>query len=266
MTDEQKVRSNFDAWWNKEGRFKADLEDPAQIENAFIGWQAAVAWMGGENDGELIGEFAECYISEDGLEQLRGKDGSTVAFRVKSASATVPLFGSPVAVPGNHDAPEIWVVLDETGVPIFCASWSEACHEHINDAINEHSITEAKAWKVRHYANGATASVRADADARDAITLMRFIFQHFGDVSMSHHLTDEVMRAARRIESIAEKLGVSMTDTKPIRWFDLLRVGTNSGHGHAWARPDGMKARCGGPSMCTECARDQALAAERGGE
>jgi hypothetical protein len=42
------------------------------------------------------------------------------------------------------------------------------------------------------------------------------------------------------------------------------RIGTNTGHGHVWERPDGVKARCGGPSMCTECARDQALAAERG--
>lgn len=34
--------------------------------------------------------------------------------------------------------------------------------------------------------------------------------------------------------------------------------GTNTGHGHVWERPDGMKARCGGPGMCSECSRDQA--------
>ena len=34
---------------------------------------------------------------------------------------------------------------------------------------------------------------------------------------------------------------------------------TNTGHGHVWNRPDGMKARCGGPSMCRECAKDLAL-------
>lgn len=37
------------------------------------------------------------------------------------------------------------------------------------------------------------------------------------------------------------------------------RIGTNSGHGHAWARPDGVKARCGGVGLCRECARDFAL-------
>lgn len=35
------------------------------------------------------------------------------------------------------------------------------------------------------------------------------------------------------------------------------RIGTNTGHGHVWPRPDGVKARCGGPAMCTECARDR---------
>lgn len=32
----------------------------------------------------------------------------------------------------------------------------------------------------------------------------------------------------------------------------------NSGHGHVYKRPDGVKARCGGPPMCSECARDMA--------
>lgn len=34
--------------------------------------------------------------------------------------------------------------------------------------------------------------------------------------------------------------------------------GTNTGHGHVWERPDGSKARCGGPKMCEECAKDAA--------
>lgn len=33
---------------------------------------------------------------------------------------------------------------------------------------------------------------------------------------------------------------------------------SNTGHGHVWKRPDGMKARCGGPGMCAECSRDKA--------
>lgn len=34
--------------------------------------------------------------------------------------------------------------------------------------------------------------------------------------------------------------------------------GSNTGHGHVWERPDGIKARCGGPRICKECARDYA--------
>ena len=30
------------------------------------------------------------------------------------------------------------------------------------------------------------------------------------------------------------------------------------GHGHVIPRPDGVKARCGGPSACLDCAREQA--------
>jgi hypothetical protein len=30
----------------------------------------------------------------------------------------------------------------------------------------------------------------------------------------------------------------------------------NSGHGHVWPRPDGLRARCGGPAICRKCALD----------
>ena len=40
---------------------------------------------------------------------------------------------------------------------------------------------------------------------------------------------------------------------------ELVVPYTNSGHGHVWARPDGMKARCGGPGMCSDCKAEQEL-------
>ena len=33
----------------------------------------------------------------------------------------------------------------------------------------------------------------------------------------------------------------------------------NCGHGHVVPRTDGLKARCGGPALCAECARDEAF-------
>ncbi|WP_320533625.1 hypothetical protein [Robbsia andropogonis] len=35
-------------------------------------------------------------------------------------------------------------------------------------------------------------------------------------------------------------------------------IGSNTGHGHVWKRPDGLKAKCGGPGMCAKCSRDAA--------
>jgi hypothetical protein len=34
--------------------------------------------------------------------------------------------------------------------------------------------------------------------------------------------------------------------------------GQNIGHGHVFPRPDGVRARCGGPALCPACARDLA--------
>lgn len=45
--------------------------------------------------------------------------------------------------------PEVWVVLDEGGHAIYCASCPSQCHEHINDAIIEHDIPDAGKWSVR---------------------------------------------------------------------------------------------------------------------
>lgn len=38
----------------------------------------------------------------------------------------------------------------------------------------------------------------------------------------------------------------------------------NAGHGHVFPRPDGVKARCGGPAICAECALDAARQKEGG--
>lgn len=36
------------------------------------------------------------------------------------------------------------------------------------------------------------------------------------------------------------------------------RMPINIGHGWVYPRPDGVKARCGGPALCSACARDLA--------
>ncbi|NKJ21967.1 hypothetical protein [Dyella sp. SG609] len=158
---------------------------------------------------------------------------------------------------------------DEQKVRADFEAWCRDNGIYIGKRIDGHDYNYREtriawsAWQAALSHASATAE-ECSVDANDAFTLMRFIFSHFGDVSMSHHLTDEVVAATRRIEAVAAKTGNQAVAPKPLGWFDTLRVGTNSGHGHAWARPDGVKARCGGPALCSQCARDQAIAAKRG--
>ena len=48
-------------------------------------------------------------------------------------------------------AERIYVVIDHEGLPDFSAPYPEACHEHINDAINQHDIDGAEKWVVRTF-------------------------------------------------------------------------------------------------------------------
>jgi hypothetical protein len=40
--------------------------------------------------------------------------------------------------------------------------------------------------------------------------------------------------------------------------FERIETATNTGHGHVFPRPDGVRMRCGGPGLCAECSRDLA--------
>lgn len=41
--------------------------------------------------------------------------------------------------------------------------------------------------------------------------------------------------------------------------LDERRIGTNTGHGRVWARPDGLRAKCMGTPNCPECVEDENL-------
>ena len=62
-----------------------------------------------------------------------------------------PKYGAVASGAGEGIPPRIFVVIDEAGEPEFSATWPEACHEHINDAIMD-GIVAAGNWKVREYA------------------------------------------------------------------------------------------------------------------
>lgn len=45
----------------------------------------------------------------------------------------------------------VFVVLNEMGIPVFCAAYPQACNDHISDALVEHEIHSAGLWVVREY-------------------------------------------------------------------------------------------------------------------
>lgn len=73
-----------------------------------------------------------------------------------------------------------------------------------------------------------------------------------------------------RVETDRELTEISPEKLEEMRVAAIKKVmpmyGTNVGHGHVWPRPDGSRAKCGGPGICDACSRDAAWveAAKRG--
>ena len=74
--------------------------------------------------------------------------------------------------------------------------------------------------------------------------------------AMAHEIEcmDEIIRV---LQGFAPAAPADLFDVTPAQASPPSSgPGSNTGHGHVWDRPDGMRARCGGPAMCSECARD----------
>jgi hypothetical protein len=53
------------------------------------------------------------------------------------------------SLPEVNCEPVAWIVFDEEGLPSFTAIHPRMAQDHINDALQEHGITEASKWFVR---------------------------------------------------------------------------------------------------------------------
>ena len=71
-----------------------------------------------------------------------------MALKLLTAFRDGAFMQSKAAQPQQASQPVAWLVIDEDSMPVYAAPWKEAAHEHINDAINEHDIAEARNWKV----------------------------------------------------------------------------------------------------------------------
>ena len=80
--------------------------------------------------------------------------------------------------------------------------------------------------------------------------------------SMEHVMALAAVRALKSLTTAqcAEALGLESVPrglkVETLSINDEPPLGLNTGHGHVWRRPDGLRARCGGPGLCRECSRD----------
>ena len=73
------------------------------------------------------------------------------------------------------------------------------------------------------------------------------IAQAFRECAEGQHPSTDFGMMAKHIERRARELDAEKGGE-----------GGNTGHGHVWPRPDGVKARCGGPGLCAACSIDAA--------
>jgi hypothetical protein len=76
--------------------------------------------------------------------------------------------------------------------------------------------------------------------------------------TMTHDTHTDRRRANAALAEIAKIANEALDRKSDPEGMRSPSIGGNSGHGHVWARPDGVRARCGGPALCAECAKDAA--------
>lgn len=73
---------------------------------------------------------------------------------------------------------EIWCVVDDLGNICHSASWPQAAHDHINEALQEHGLDEAATWVVRSYVLAAAIREKVMGE----IGLLEYFAAHAPDV------------------------------------------------------------------------------------
>lgn len=115
--------------------------------------------------------------------------------------------------------------------------------------VTVNDLTDAQwEWLLRN--------VERDWEFREGETRMCVTFEP-GDTSLIKHAHRDI--PVRAWIGIIEYLKTITPAELAPPSTPFERIGTNSGHGHAWPRPDGERAQCGGRWICDRCSADYAL-------
>ncbi|MGL4650619.1 MAG: hypothetical protein ACRC1H_14520 [Caldilineaceae bacterium] len=119
---------------------------------------AIVAMQGGDNGPSIQ---LRTFIA--GVDVPVANAGSASATPSEAAMAAAPV---ERPAPKRDDLPStVFVVLDEMGIPVFCAAYPQACNDHISEAIVKHNIHSAGLWVVREYTLDTRTRSQKLADA-----------------------------------------------------------------------------------------------------
>lgn len=229
---DEKPPANFSDWWR---RMMNELFDYGPHEERYtdcdeqlarMAWRAALASIHFEGKApqpaapapassfqDAVGKWMDqCFIPslysnmvergdrllEEVLELLQatGYDQKRVATLVNY------VFGRPVGDPGQEVG---GVMITLAGFCYVAGLDMHAEGQRELDRIRQPEVmakirAKQEAKNALHFDTPLPGNTKTQTDSDDAWTIAQFIFRHFGDVSMAHHLTDDVVAAVRRIE------------------------------------------------------------------
>jgi hypothetical protein len=143
-----------------------------------------------------------------------GEGTDIIAYRIEAALQ--PTAGE------EPDLRHAWMVVDKEGMPVFSAAWSEAAHEHINDAING-GDEDAGRWVVREYVPIASGNHARRLESRPQPAVSQLIeAARYGWQHASWNLSDVEIGIGERFGRVkpaaASQSAVWFIDVDGQRW------------------------------------------------
>lgn len=153
------------------------------------------------------------------------------------------------------------------GCPIHGGGPADSLTRPIEDLLEPADVERIEhLWEMGYGTSQHTmALIRTLRAAWAELGTVNGLLEYFGSLP---DLAAEIRRVQYREATPAEaaplEAAINRRDDRIKAIMGGLPEGSNTGHGHVLARPDGVKARCGGPGLCSDCSRDAARTAPAG--